>query len=230
MAETFAAFDAGGDDFQRSNLLAVRANYLLTAGNAVEALVDSQRSLHLARQLGNPSQLAIALAAAGWALLALGRLDEASAALEESVALTRAGASDVMFGHALGYVAAIWGLLGDASRCLAGFQDAVRHFVDCGDHSGLSGAMTHGAAPLVAIGEPALAVAFCAVARGQGVEIFAGGARATTEQALAAARDSLGPDEYDSLWARCEAMSYDDAVAHILAELDTAIASSTSSA
>jgi hypothetical protein len=56
------------------------------------------------------------------------------------------------------------------------------------------------------------------------VEIFAGGAKAATEKALLEARTSLGPAEYDARWASIEAMSYDDAVAHILAELDRAIA------
>ncbi len=206
----------------------MRANYLLTAGNAVDALADAQRSLHLARQLGNPTQLAIALATAGWALLVLGRLDEASAALEESVALTRAGASDVMFGHALGYVAGIRGFLGDARQCLEGYADAVRHFVDCGDRSGLGGALTNGAEPMVAIGEPALAVAFCAIAQGLGVAIFAGGAKATTDRVFAAARDALGSSAYDTLISSIESMNYDESISYVLTELDTAIASSVS--
>ena len=229
MAETFTAFDTGGgDDFQRSNLLAVWANYLLAAGDGADALVKAERSLVLARRLGNPSQLAIALATAGWALLANARLDEALAALDESVALTRAGASDVMFGHALGYLAGIRGFMGDARHCVAGYADALRHFVDCGDRSGLAGALTYGAAPMVAIGEPGLAVAFCAIARAQGVEIFAGGAKAATDRVFAAARDALGSSAYDTLISSIESMNYDESISYVLTELDTAIASSVS--
>ena len=55
------------------------------------------------------------------------------------------------------------------------------------------------------------------------MQIFAGGAKATTERALADARDSLGPSTYDALWSSIESMSYDESVAHVLAALDDAI-------
>jgi hypothetical protein len=62
------------------------------------------------------------------------------------------------------------------------------------------------------------------------VEIFAGGAKATTERVLAGARDSLGPSAYDALWWSIEAMSYDESVAYVLAALDDAIAEANHSA
>jgi hypothetical protein len=44
------------------------------------------------------------------------------------------------------------------------------------------------------------------------------------QQATTAASEALGHDRYEEVRARAEAMSYDSALAHILAKLDTEIA------
>ena len=46
-----------------------------------------------------------------------------------------------------------------------------------------------------------------------------------TEMAIAQARHDLGPEQADPLWARVEAMSYDELVEYLGVEFDLAIAS-----
>ena len=76
----------------------------------------------------------------------------------------------------------------------------------------------------VGIGRPRFAVVCAAVAAGQGIQQLGGDTLQAFRMALGRAREELGPEEYDALRARFEAMSYDDAVSEIRAELDRVIA------
>ncbi len=180
--------------------------------------------MRLARRLGNPSQLAISLAALGFALV---HADPRAAltALEESLALSAAGASDVVRGNSLYLVAIVRAELGDRRGCLEAFGVAVSHFVDTGDRLGLCGALQLGSSSFVGIGRPQLAVECAAVAAGQGTQQLGGDTLQALRMALGRAREELGPEQYDAVWARCAALSYDEAVAQIRSELDAAIGS-----
>ena len=223
LVDALAAFDAaGGDDFQRANLLAVTAFYRGAVGELGGAVVDAEESLRLARRLGNPSQLAISLAALGFALVG----SDPRAALiacEESLALSDAGASDVVRGNCLAFVAAVRSELGDRRGCLETFGLAVSHFVDTGDRVGLCGALQLGSSSFVRIGRPQFAVVCAAVAAGQGIQQLGGDTLDDLSAALGRARGELGSEQYDEVWARFQAMSYDDAVAEIRAEIDRAL-------
>jgi len=223
LVDALAAFAAaGGDDFQRANLLAVAAFYRRVVGDPSGAFVDAEESLRLARRLGNPSQLAISLAALGFALVGT---DPSAAliALEESLALSGAGASDVVRGNSLCFLAAVRAELGDRRGCLDAFCVAVSHFVDTGDRTGFGGALLMGSSSFVGIGRARLAVVCAAVAAGLGLQQLGGETLQAHQQALVRAREELGHEEYDALWARFETMPYDDAVAEIRAELDRAV-------
>jgi len=63
------------------------------------------------------------------------------------------------------------------------------------------------------MGQPRFAVLCAAVAVGQGIQQLGGDTFEAFRLALGRAREELGPEEYDALWARFAAMSYDDAVA-----------------
>jgi len=95
--------------------------------------------------------------------------------------------------------------------------------VDCGDRTTLMGLFAIGTSSLVDVGRPELAVAYAAVSAGSGLSNLGGDALQSQQRALAAAREELGPEQYDAVWARFEAMPYDDAVVNILADLDRAI-------
>jgi hypothetical protein len=54
---------------------------------------------------------------------------------------------------------------------------------------------------------------------------FGGESLEAQQRAIAQARHDLGPERFDTLWTRVEAMSYDETVDYLHAELDRAIAS-----
>jgi predicted ATPase/class 3 adenylate cyclase len=222
MARAIEAFDAAGaSGFQRSNLRAASAHFRVACGELDGARREAEGALDLAREIGNPSQLAISLGAVGAALF-VSDPRAALAALEESLALTDAGASDVVRNSSLIQLATIKAGLGDARGTLESLRDGFEHSVACGDR-GNFGALAYGVAPLVEIGQPGLAVTFAAAARLSGP---LGGASLETEhRALTQAREELGSDAADALSASVEAMSYDDMVHHLRAELDRAIGS-----
>jgi len=94
--------------------------------------------------------------------------------------------------------------------------------VASGDRANFA-AIAFGVAPLVEIGEHQLAVVFAAAAGFSGP---LGGASLETEQrALTQAREELGPDSADEIKSRVAAMSYDEMVHYLRAELDRAIGS-----
>jgi hypothetical protein len=144
MARAIEAFDAaGGSAFQRSNVRAASALFRVAGGALEGALREAEEALEVAREIGNPSQLAISF----------------------------------------------------------------------------------GAAPLVEIDQPALAASFAAAAGFSGP---LGGTSLEAEQrALAQAREELGPDVADEISARVEAMSWDEMVDYVRAELDGAIRSTS---
>jgi 3-deoxy-D-arabino-heptulosonate 7-phosphate (DAHP) synthase len=78
---------------------------------------------------------------------------------------------------------------------------------------------------LVEMGRPELAVELTAASGDVGAQVLGGEVLHVQEHALTDARRTLGSDRYDVLWGRVEAMSYDDAVRHLLAQLDEAIGS-----
>jgi hypothetical protein len=128
-------------------------------------------------------------------------------------------------GVVLGQMARVHAGRGDARGTLDCLQDAINHAAQCGDRATLFGTLEFAVATLVEIGRPTLAlVAACAAASGHWT-IFGGEARAALERAIAQARCELGPEQADALWARVEALSYEDMVEHLRAELSQAIAS-----
>ncbi|HXY93891.1 MAG TPA: adenylate/guanylate cyclase domain-containing protein, partial [Acidimicrobiia bacterium] len=83
----------------RAVLMAVRALFRSFGGNEV-ARADADTALRVARQLGAPTLIVVALTATGYAWLGENPA-RAREAFEESIALTESGASDVNFSLAL---------------------------------------------------------------------------------------------------------------------------------
>ena len=136
-----------------------------------------------------------------------------------------AGASDVIREGGPGRRGAGHAGAGDARGTLDCLQDAINHAVQCGDRTTLFGTLEFAVATLVEIGRPTLALlAACAAASGHWT-VFGGEARAALGRAIAQARCELGPEQADALWARVEALSYEDMVDYLRAEFSQEIAS-----
>jgi hypothetical protein len=220
MASAIVFFDAGGSTFQRSNVRAASAHYRVACGDLAGALAEAEESLVLAREIGNPTQLAIALGALGDGLV-FSDPRRALDALEESLALTDAGASDVVRPIVLMHVATLRAEFGDARGTLECLRDGFERAVEWGDRSAF-GAIGFGVVPLEQIGRPELALAISAASS---FTSPLGGYWLEAQQgAIARARDVVGPEQADALTARIESMSYDEMVDYIGAELDRAIA------
>jgi predicted ATPase/class 3 adenylate cyclase len=222
MAAAIEFFDsAGGTDFQRSNIRGASAHFRISCGDLSGALVEAEESLALAREVGNPSDLAIALAALGAALYTSDPR-RALDSLEECLALTDAGASDVVRPHALVHLAALRAQFGDARGSLECLRDGFERYVEWGDRATL-GLLAFGAVPLVATGHPELSLAMAtAMTR---YSPLGGETHQATQRAVARARDEVGAERANTLVARVETMTYDEVVAYLGAEFDRALAS-----
>ncbi len=221
MAAAIEFFDAGGAAFQRANVRGASAHYRIACGDLAGALAEAEESLVISREIGNPTQLAIALGALGDALI-FSDPRRALDALEESLALTDAGASDVVRPIVLMHVATLRAEFGDARGTLECLRDGIERAAEWGDRSAF-GAIGFGVVPLVQIGRPELALTISAVSTF--TSPLGGYWIDAQETALARARGAVGAERADGLKARIEAMSYDEMVDHLQAELDRAITS-----
>jgi hypothetical protein len=174
--------------------------------------------------LGNPSQIVIALTAVGAALVD----DDPARArevLEESLALVRAGASDVNVSLACTQLARLRMRDGEVAGALDALRTAVTHHHADGDRPGLVGTLLVVAAILGAAGRDEAAVTLGrGVVGGELAPLTAGMGAALSKQAdlLAQARARLGDERYEEAAARGAAMPYEVIVAYALDEIDRA--------
>jgi predicted ATPase/class 3 adenylate cyclase len=112
------------EDYLRSWLQSVRVSFSLFADDPDEEIAQGRWGMSLAQSTGNPTIMAVASYALGWALRHR-HPDEALAALDQSVALTRGGAGTVALTTALSYAAQAAASLGDADGASARLKDAL---------------------------------------------------------------------------------------------------------
>jgi predicted ATPase len=199
--------------------------FAVLVGRPEEALVLADGLLDDSRRIGQPTSLALALYAKGFVLGHDGRdLEAARAALEESIALTRAGASDAVLGQSLTTLAQNHladGRVHDAVRAL---REAVAHNRDSGDMNANTSATAVATLALVAAGRDREA-ATCAGASVDGVfapYFVADGWRG--------AEDGIAPlrEQFSAAFAEGAAAEYDEIVAFLLATLDEILAAAPS--
>jgi hypothetical protein len=215
-----------GHVYSRANLLAVRSFMRLMASDDDGAQRDAEESLALSRQLGNPSQIVIALTALGNAIL-----DDdphrAREAFEESLRLVASGASDVNLSLALVQLARLRMRDGVPSGALAATRIAVTHHHRHGDRPGLVGTLLIEAEILVGVGAYRPAVVLCGAAIAGVLSPLAGGmgvAVSQLEEPLTRAREALGDVACDAALAEGTALSYEGVVAYALDAIDAALA------
>ena len=209
--------------YAQASLLAGVANFRAMAGLFEQAREDADRSLELARELGNTAMITAALYAVSWALH---RADPAAglAAAEECIDLYRR--VDVNYGATSGVFSIAGGLraqLGNDVGALELLQEAVIVARDQGVRPQLAAALDWALSPLFRLGRPEVAATFLGALRQgslAGVGDFPGVAAARS-RSLDRAREVLG-DEAETHFARGAAMSNDELVAYAIRHLDPA--------
>jgi hypothetical protein len=170
--------------------------------------------------------LAIALFQLAWAL-ADADGDAALAAVEEGIALTRAGASDASLGTALSLAAPLLARQGNVSRALDALRESIVHSYEVVDRITMGGALTRGAVTFALVGsfEPVAVLDGAMRAKVTGTEILVTDPEAAEEaDAIERSRATLGPGEYEVWRDRGARMSYDELFEYLINELDRLIA------
>jgi hypothetical protein len=112
------------EEYLRSWLQSAPVGDSLFADDPDQEIAQARLGISLAQRTGNPTILALASYALGWALRHR-HPDEALAALDQSVALARRGASSIALANALGHGAQVAALLGDTDGAKARLKDAL---------------------------------------------------------------------------------------------------------
>jgi len=209
-----------GIDFLVGELLALEARAWIAAGDCAAARRPAMEAVEVARRVQNPGLSALAFwvaAAATWP----GDPQAALRLIEDSLALTRAGAFDPVRGIALEWAAIIRAQTGDLPGALAALGEAMaQHHAD-GNRLPLGATLQLAAVVLARLGEaePAavLAGAFSAhfpldISAVHIDEIIG------IDEAKSLARRALGEAAYSAALARGTAMDDDEVVGYVQAE------------
>jgi predicted ATPase/class 3 adenylate cyclase len=197
-------------------------------GRIDDALVLADGLLEDARRLGQPTGLALALYARGFVLVFADRDREAAyEALTESIALTRAGASDAVFAQALTSMAQLHLATGRPLAAIGALREAIAHSHGAGDMISNISAFGVAVLGLAAMGRDREATT-CAGACIAGVfapfilmDGFPG-----FDEAIASLRGRLRADDYDAAYGRGGAADYNELVAYLLTTFDEVLAES----
>jgi predicted ATPase/class 3 adenylate cyclase len=214
------------DRFGRIQVLATAAVGAAERNDYAAARAHATEAVRLAREINNPSALAISLAVFGWSWLR-DDPDAATQALEESIALTRAGAGDATFATSLALVAPLRARARDLKGALAAAREAFTHAHETGDLVATATTLASAVEVVYTAGYPDIAAvqagmldsdAFGRMLAPNDPHLLA------RQQILEAVRVELDNERYDSAVARGAALSYDAGLAHALAELDRVLA------
>jgi len=201
------ASSAAGDDLYCRTSLLARAAILHTWSGESAARSEAEEAVHLARELGNPSALADALYAFAWAFL----FDEPAAlgALDECIALTRSGASDGVFSGALAQAARLRARRGQRDPALEALRESIMHSYESGYRRAALFALSNSVDVFFELGCPEPAAVVCG---------WPGRfALSSPEETLEAA---LGHHPYERARSRGAAMTFDEIVGFVLAEVN----------
>jgi predicted ATPase/class 3 adenylate cyclase len=193
------------------------------AGDSIVARREAESALRQARKSANPTALAGALMANGWALIT-DDFAAALAALDESIALSRQGASPQSFPTALRLAALIRIRTGDLPRAAWDLREAIERAHHGGYRLTFDASILSGIEILTSLDHLEQAAVFDGIAStGLTPEYRAGREWAHLQSVIASARAALGPDQYDQAFQTGASMTYDQAVEHALRVLDDII-------
>jgi predicted ATPase/class 3 adenylate cyclase len=197
--------------FSRTSLLA-RAAMLDTWSFDPRARLEAREALRLAREIDNPSLLTETLYALSWAELSEDP-QAALDALEESISLTRAGASDGVFGGALAQAARLRARFGEHRAALELLRESIAHSYAIGYRRAAMFALSNGVEVLLQYGSTEQAAVISGWNPGR-IELFG------PEREI---RATLGQESYQRAIAQGSDMTYDDIVSYALDHLDTVL-------
>lgn len=242
LRQAAAELQALGNAWGALNLSLIVVIFAALIDDTERAREEIEPLLARARQLGNPSNLVIALYAYAWAWWRT-RPEEAQAALEESITLTEQGASDVVYADVLELLAQIRHVLGDTRGGLEAVLAGQAHADRVGNRPTALGIIWFAANLLAASGAYDLVATVAGITdQGPLAAIAhvtgdpAGQTNLEHQQALEAARVALGDDAYQRLADRGAEMSYEQMIEwaqqaireHIAAQASVVTADGTS--
>ncbi|HJY66310.1 MAG TPA: hypothetical protein VJ254_06250, partial [Streptosporangiaceae bacterium] len=203
-----------------ADLLAVEAMAWTAAGDYAAAQPPAMEAVEVARRVQNPALSAFAFCAAAGAIWP-GDPQTALMLIEDSMALTRAGAFDPMLDAALTWAGFIRAQTGDLSGALAALQEAMAQQHADGDRLLLGMTLQITAATLARLGEAEAAV----VLSGAFSANFPPDISAVNEdqkmgigEAQSLARRTLGEAAYSAALIRGAAMDSDEVVGYAQGE------------
>jgi predicted ATPase/class 3 adenylate cyclase len=218
-----ALYDERGIDiFHICNLRTIAAIWALHADDLETARREMAVALALGEETGNPSSMVIVSSVLGWVLTDEDP-DVSLEHLERSVALTRAGASDVMLSVTLAFIAVHRVRRGEHRAAVDALREAVQHVVADSDLPGCAGVLNSAVTVLANLGqhEAAVAVSGSLEAGALAPVLMVAPVEALARaRAVDAARDALGDARYDAARSLGAAMSTEEIVKHALRTLD----------
>jgi predicted ATPase len=218
-----ALFDQiGVDGFHRCNMHTTAAMWAIFAGDPATVRQQGELAHEIAKEIAHPSSTAMVAYLLGWAL-EHDDPDRALEYLEQSVALTRSGASDVVFANTLGRTAGLRAVRGDYSVAIDYLREAVRHGYADGDTTTVAGLLDYVVIVALAVEDLELAVAVAGSLQDGplGPMVVASPEEvARRKDNVERLRRALGPDRFGAECRRGAALDYAELVALILARLD----------
>jgi predicted ATPase len=212
---------AQGSDVLVGLWLADEAVAWTRAGDRVAARRPAMEAVETARRVRNPALSAMASFAAADAIW-LGDPHTALTFIEDSLALTRAGACDPILDGALQVAAAIRAWNGDLSGALAVLQEAVVQQRADGNRLGLGITLQIAVVVLARFGEAGPAAVLAGAVSAYfpaSISALDKDARMAIDLAQALTRHALGEDAYSAALRRGAAMDEDEVVGYALGEL-----------
>ena len=206
-----------GSQVVAGHLLAMEAMAWDAAGNHAAARRPAMEAVEVARRVRNPALSAMAFYAAAAAVW----VEDPKSALtfvEDSLALTRAGAFDSILGFALSLAAAIRIRNGDLPGALAVLQEATAQEHGDGNRLGLGVTLQRGALVLARLGEPEPAAILVGAVSAH-FAVTNANDRLDIDETQVLARRALGAADYNAALRRGAAMDDDQVVAYAFGEL-----------
>jgi predicted ATPase/class 3 adenylate cyclase len=220
--------DAGTDAFGLVMLHCGASFWAAEGGDLATARTQAELALELARQLDNPSAV---MSAHRNLARSIEQDDPARAldAFEQAITLGRAGATQLMMGPALVGVARLRSRTQDRPAALEALRDAIGYSNYVGFRPIVVDVLTTGTEILLWLGERATAVVLAGseLAGALATIMVTSERNAELERALVSAREDLGADEYQHLFALGAAMSYEEVVEFALDNVGRALAEAT---
>jgi len=216
-----AAMQAVGlGDWHVAILQTCAAIWSAQAGMLDDARVRMDAVMPVVRRLRNPTMLAIALYTLGWALW-LDAPDDSLAAFRESLAITRDGATEAVYGPALAQAARLHARQGRSRESLASLHEAFQHCDNVADRVEFAGICLNAIETLGWIDGCDEDVArLLGIIQADALMAFApsiqGPEREARSSSVDGARGHLGNDAFDALVRQGSEMSYDEIAAYAI--------------